>query len=80
MTKWNTRTALEEQEKQIEKYEKYWPVGKVHKGKRITEVPNKYLKWVSESFTEDNIFSRALCIAADRELQYRIKHDITIEE
>lgn len=50
-----------------------WPIGNNHRGKNIISIPSKYLKWVAENYPEKDNFSRAICMVADEEYQYREK-------
>lgn len=50
------------------------PFGK-HKGKLIEELPNGYLEWAAENFSND--YFATLC---DKEYQWRLKYGIVIAD
>jgi len=49
-----------------------------YKGKDISVVPNWYLKWIAENWSEDTEINKRICKEADKELSWRIKNDIRI--
>jgi len=57
------------------------PCGK-YKGLTIKELPDNYLKWVSENWAEDPAFdtpyNHDIQAAAENEYEYRVENDITI--
>jgi hypothetical protein len=53
---------------------KRMPYGK-HKGKWIEDLPNDYLEWAAESFSDD--YFATLC---DQEYQWRTKYGIVVAE
>ncbi len=50
------------------------PWGKF-KDKEIENLPSQYLKWLAENIGEDTPQRKAICIEADKEYQFREKHD-----
>ena len=54
------------------------PCGKF-KGKDIEEIPNSYLIWVAENWKEKTPRDVEVIKAADKEVQFRQRHDINIE-
>jgi hypothetical protein len=50
------------------------PWGKF-KGKDIEDLPSSYLKWLAENIDEKKPQNKAICIAADKEYQYRTKYN-----
>ena len=52
----------------------HMPFGK-HKDKPFTSIPSEYLHWVAEEFDDDRVAT-----AADKEWQYREKHNTHWEE
>lgn len=45
-----------------------------HAGKRISDLPTSYLKWISENWNEDTKEGKVICHLADIEYQFRLKH------
>ena len=50
-----------------------------YQGKDISTLPNWYLKWIAENWSENNERNKDICIEADLELSYRIKNKIWID-
>ena len=55
------------------------PWGKF-KGRDIEKIPSPYLRWIAENWPEDTDRNRAVCLAADKEYQYREKHGCHFNE
>lgn len=43
----------------------------IHSGKRISDLPTSYLKWVAENWREDTEENKMICKLADKEYQHR---------
>ena len=54
--------------------------GGIHVGKRISELPSSYLKYVAENWNEKNDFDRRVIKAADDEYQFRKHHNLLKQE
>ena len=54
------------------------PWGKF-KGQDIESVPSSYIRWMAENLDETKPRNRELCIAADKEYQWREKNDAHID-
>ena len=50
------------------------PYGKF-KGQDIEEIPSGYLKWLAENIDERNPRNKEICLAADKEWQWREEND-----
>ena len=50
------------------------PFGKF-KGREIEELPSSYLLWLAENMDESNPLNKKICIEADKEWQFREKHN-----
>jgi len=48
------------------------------KGKDISALPNWYLKWMAENWSENTELNKKLCKEADQELKWRQHHGIEI--
>jgi hypothetical protein len=46
------------------------------KGKELDELPSAYLLWLAENIKEDTERNKALCLSADKEWQFREKHNL----
>ena len=44
------------------------------KGKEIYALPSRYLRWLAENIDENNPKNAAVCLAADKEYQWREQH------
>ena len=67
-----SETKCEQELRMPEHYGKY-------PGKKISELPNWYLKWVAENWSEKTEKDKAICKAADKEYTYRQKFGIEIK-
>lgn len=45
----------------------------------IEEIPSDYLLWVAENWSEKTPRDKAICVAADKEWQFRERNDCHIE-
>ena len=50
----------------------------IYKGIEISKVPNWYLKWIAENWSENNKINKQICKEADEELTHRIKYGVDI--
>ena len=50
------------------------------KGKKISEIPSSYLKYVAENWEEDTSQKKVIVIACDEEWQYREKYNCHIDD
>lgn len=55
------------------------PFGK-YRGRRIDALPSSYLRWLAENMAEDKPRERDICLAADKEYQWRERHGSHFEE
>jgi hypothetical protein len=55
------------------------PFGK-YRDREIESLPSSYLKWLAENMDEKNPRNRQICLAADREYQWREKMGQHFEE
>lgn len=55
------------------------PYGKF-KGKPIEELPSSYLRWLAENINDEYKKDESLCLAADKEYQYREKNGCHFED
>jgi uncharacterized protein (DUF3820 family) len=55
------------------------PYGKF-KRKPIEEIPSSYLKWIAENVNDEYKKDESLCLAADKEYQFREKNGMHFEE
>ena len=46
-----------------------------YKGRDIEDIPSDYLLWVAENWDEKTEQDRKICEAADKEWQWREKHN-----
>ena len=50
-----------------------------YQGKDISVLPNWYLKWIAENWSENTQTNKQICKEADKEFSYRIKNKIWID-
>jgi len=55
------------------------PYGKF-KGKPIEELPSSYLRWMAENINDEYKKEESICLAADKEYQYREKNGMHFED
>lgn len=54
------------------------PWGKF-KGQEISSLPSPYLRWLAENIKEDTPRNKAICLAADKEYQFRVQYNCHVE-
>ena len=55
------------------------PYGKF-KGKDFPALPSSYLRWLAENVNDEYKKDESLCLAADKEYQYREKNGMHFED